>query len=182
MTELPRNKREKFLPAEDEKLHLLVEKHGLSCWESVAAEMPGRNARQCRERWKHYLSGERGKEPWSDAEDRLLFEKMQTIGPRWTQLAIFFPGRTDSDVKSHWMQTFAAYSSLHIANRRKAMPRFEPTIPLASRPPQVHFVAIAPGPPIPKQASSHGEEYFATASREASFGSRSFFDFTQWGE
>jgi hypothetical protein len=175
MSELtPKNKREKFLPEEDEHLRSLVEKHGTRAWPAIAAEMPGRNLRQVRERWKHYLSGERAKAPWSPEEDRLLFEKMHTVGPRWTQLALFFPGRTDIDVKAHWMQSFATYSNLHVANRRKALPLFEPTIPY-------HVQFAPPFASAPKAAAPRAEEYFAQ-SRDPSFGSRSYFDLSQWGE
>jgi hypothetical protein len=170
-----KNKREKFLPEEDAVLRCLVEKHGTLSWEAIAAELPGRNARQCRERWKHYLSGERLNDPWSNEEDMLLFDKMQTIGPRWTQLTQFFPGRTDIEIKSRWMQRFAHRSNLHLVHRKPLFPNFQPTIlPLPGR---VQFAPL-----MPAQAKPVGEgEFFTGTSREHSF-NRSFSDYGHWEE
>jgi hypothetical protein len=49
-------RRSRFLPEEDALLKHLVMKCGLKSWRRVAAELPGRNPRQCRDRWHHYLS------------------------------------------------------------------------------------------------------------------------------
>jgi hypothetical protein len=114
---VPRHRREKFLPEEDAKLRELVQAHGSNAWDEVAKAMPGRNPRQCRERWKHYLSSEKNNSQWTPDEDRLLFEKMEEHGPKWTTLLQFFPGRTDMQLKSRWMQKFAATSQLHLKNR-----------------------------------------------------------------
>jgi hypothetical protein len=176
-----RRTREKFLPEEDRELRRLVSLHGTSAWEKVARELPGRSVRQCRERWKHYLSGERGKDPWTAEEDRLLFERMQSIGPKWTKLATFFPGRTDIEVKSHWMQSFASLSNLHIKNRKKRPPAFQPTMPPPMMTgPHVQFMPLPSL--VPKAPTPHGEIdcWFNSASRDTSFGSRSFFDFSAW--
>jgi hypothetical protein len=86
----------------------MVEIYGTHSWRVIAEVMPGRNVRQCRERWKHYLSCEKPNEPWSPEEDRLLAEKIARLGPRWTKLAAFFPGRTDIQVKAHWLARFSA--------------------------------------------------------------------------
>jgi hypothetical protein len=113
-------RRERFLPEEDAKLRDLVQFHGTSAWDRIAIQMPGRNPRQCRDRWKHYLSSEKSRLVWTDEEDQLLYEKMQAIGPKWTTLAQLLPGRTDMQVKSRWMQKFAASSHLHL--KHKAIP------------------------------------------------------------
>jgi hypothetical protein len=178
-----RRRREKFFPEEDARLRRLVEQYGTTAWEAIAAELPGRNVRQCRERWKHYLSSARAKAPWSDTEDRLLFEKMQSLGPKWTRLATFFPGRTDIDVKSHWMQTFAASSNLHIKNRTKKVPVFPPTVPV--QPPAVQFDPAQVRQPVatpPMATTPQTREFDWFASPNPSFGSRSFLDFRELGD
>jgi hypothetical protein len=43
-------------PIEDLALRELVLVHGLTAWPMIASRLPGRNARQCRDRWNHYLS------------------------------------------------------------------------------------------------------------------------------
>jgi hypothetical protein len=110
-------RREKFFPEEDAKLKELVRLHGQNSWSEIANEMPGRNARQCRERWKHYLSSEKNRLVWTAEEDQLLFQKMTEYGPRWTALSRFFPGRSDLQIKHRWMQKFARFSDLHLSNR-----------------------------------------------------------------
>jgi hypothetical protein len=57
----PLQRRAKFRPEEDARLKELVECSGTISWDVVAGEMPGHNARQCREGWKHYVSSTRPK-------------------------------------------------------------------------------------------------------------------------
>jgi hypothetical protein len=138
----PLQRRAKFRPEEDAKLKELVERSGTISWDVVAREMPGRNARQCRERWKHYVSSTRPKGEWSLTEDLLLYQKMEEIGPRWTNLAQFFPGRTDLQVKTRWMHRFASVSNLHL--RRI----WQPDLMLSGQP--LIFAASMPPPPEPQ--------------------------------
>jgi hypothetical protein len=90
----PDRRREKFRPEEDVRLRQLIDLHGANSCDLIAASLAGRNARQCRERWRHYLSSERSL-TWTADEDRLLFELMQSLGPKWARLSTFFLWRTD---------------------------------------------------------------------------------------
>ncbi len=97
--------RRNFTPEEDKKLIELVNEHGELNWTLIASLMENRNPRQCRERWKHYLSvRETGKEPFSPEEDRLIFEKFNELGPKWTKISSFLPGRSDTNVKNRFMK------------------------------------------------------------------------------
>jgi hypothetical protein len=185
----PTRKREKFLPEEDIKLRELVADHGPNAWDVVAAALPGRNVRQCRERWKHYLSSDRLNAAWTPDEDRLLFDKMGSVGPKWTRLATFFPGRTDIQIKTRWMQTFAHLCDLHIKNRAKRIPFFAPVPPPPESNSRIQFIPIQhkPPPPVPmappKPPTPQREcEYLYSFGRDSSFGSRSFLDFSPWNE
>ncbi|KAH0788928.1 Myb-like DNA-binding domain containing protein [Histomonas meleagridis] len=100
----------KFTPEEDEKLKELVANHGENNWYLISELMPGRNTRQCRERWRYYLSPEVSNAPWTEEEDNLLDEKYRQFGPKWKLIAKFFPKRTDINVKSRW----------HVHRRREA--------------------------------------------------------------
>jgi hypothetical protein len=175
MLSTARRTREKFLPNEDAELRRLVGIYGTSSWETVARELGNRSVRQCRERWKHYLSGERSKAPWAPEEDRLLYEKMQMIGPKWTRLAAFFPGRTDIDVKAHWMQRFGGISNLHIHNRKRQPPAFQPIMQN-----HVQFMPVAELVPKAPTPLVETDPWFSNFSRDPSFGSRSCFDFSAW--
>jgi hypothetical protein len=96
----------KFTVEEDIILRDLVSQYGTRNWVEIAERLGGRNARQCRERWKHYLSGEKVEVPWSPQEDALLFEKVSQWGAKWTRIARFLDGRTDIEVKMRWMKKF----------------------------------------------------------------------------
>jgi hypothetical protein len=39
---------------------------------------------------------------WTTAEDELIFNKFQEVGPKWVQISAFLPGRTGNDVKNRW--------------------------------------------------------------------------------
>jgi hypothetical protein len=99
-------RRVKFEPDEDAKLRNLVAIHGPNAWHEIAKKMGNRNPRQCRERWKHYLSRGSGHPAWTDEEDQLLWTKVLEFGQRWTKLVVFFPGRSDIQIKSRWAKKF----------------------------------------------------------------------------
>jgi hypothetical protein len=39
-------------------------------WDVISAEMEGRNSRQCRERWKHYLSAVNPGQLWTPEDEK----------------------------------------------------------------------------------------------------------------
>lgn len=94
--------RHKFSIDEDNLLRRLVEEHGTTNWRFIADNMPGRSARQCRDRWKNYLMPGIKNTPWTPDEDQLLEEKFAVLGPQWSRIAKFFPNRTDINVKNRW--------------------------------------------------------------------------------
>jgi hypothetical protein len=177
-----RRRREKFLPEEDARLKELVARFGTNSWEAVAKLMPGRNVRQCRERWKHYICSDSAKIPWTQEEDRILYEKMREMGPKWTKLSAFFPGRTDIQIKTRWMQKFAQTSNLHIRNRVKKAPSFVPTMKTACPPTQHVLVPMHVNYHFfnPKAPTSESEREFTWYT--SADGSRSFESFLAWGE
>jgi hypothetical protein len=97
-------KRYAFNPEEDCHLRELVSKYGEDAWDKIASRMPRRDRRQCRERWINYLSPAVANGPWSVEEEELLKEKVQTVGRSWKAIQIWFPGRTDINIKNHWKQ------------------------------------------------------------------------------
>ncbi|OHT08913.1 hypothetical protein TRFO_22418 [Tritrichomonas foetus] len=95
----------KFTLDEDSKLKEIVESyyHGSVNWEAVASMMPGRNARQCKERYSNYLSPTVNNSPWTQEEDDLLIAKHTELGAKWVRIASYFSGRSDTSIKNRWM-------------------------------------------------------------------------------
>ena len=93
----------KFTPEEDAKLIDLV-KGDKPAWNYIETFLPGRTARQCRERWLNVLDPSINHKPWSDAEAIQLNQMVQMYGQCWSKIAKFFPGRTDVFLKNKYIQ------------------------------------------------------------------------------
>lgn len=92
----------KFTPEEDARLQELVAQFGSDNWTAIAQNMDGRTPRQCRERWKHYLSGLDSQTPWTEEEQTLLNKKVEECGWKWGVIARFFPNRTPQTLRNHY--------------------------------------------------------------------------------
>jgi hypothetical protein len=130
--------RSKFTDDENIQLRSLVAQHGLRAWVEIAKLLPGRSPRQCRERWKHYLSKDQSSVPWTESEDALLFEKVSELGPKWTRIAALLGNRTDIEIKARWLHKFNHILPLFPKSRRVCGPSNledpdhpEPTSPLS---------------------------------------------------
>jgi hypothetical protein len=120
----------KFTPAEDFHLMNIVMRSGPNDWQSIARQMPDRNARQCRERWTNYINPVLVSAPWTSDEENLLDEKLTEFGTRWHAIAIFFPTRSKNQIKNHWQSR----------QRRNVVPR--------QLPPDRGTDASVPEPPV----------------------------------
>lgn len=101
------SKRTKFLPNDDQRLKDIIARDQYGSekdidWNVVAAEMGTKTARQCRERYKNYLSPSLSNGAWTQKEEELLTQKYEEYGPKWAKMAPFFPGRSDVNIKNHW--------------------------------------------------------------------------------
>ena len=95
-----KNKKFKFSPEEDAMLRELVEKHGTNKWAFIAKLLNDRTARQCRDRWNHYLSHDTKEPVWTQEEDTLLMKLYNEIGSKWTLIAKSFEHRNSVSVRN----------------------------------------------------------------------------------
>ncbi|XP_076341584.1 transcriptional activator Myb-like isoform X4 [Tachypleus tridentatus] len=88
---------------EDEKLKMLVEKHGSDDWACIASFFPDRNELQCQQRWQKVVSPDLVKGPWTKEEDEKVFELVKKYGPKkWTLIAKQLRGRIGKQCRERW--------------------------------------------------------------------------------
>jgi hypothetical protein len=83
-----------FTAEEDAALSEIVLAHPEMPWAEVAGRLPGRSARQCRERWNNYVNPEVSSVQWSAEEDARLLESVRELGNVWARHTRSFPGRS----------------------------------------------------------------------------------------
>jgi hypothetical protein len=92
----------KFSQFEDAQLRHVIARGICRDWSEVAREIPGRNARQCRERWNNYVNPDLSRAKWTDEEERLLIRQYQEHGSKWQVIAKSFPHRSKNQIKNRW--------------------------------------------------------------------------------
>lgn len=119
----------KFSEEEDSRLRELVSEHGENSWIQIASLMPGRNSRQCRERWLNYLTPKLNTNTWTAEEDSLLLEKQKELGTSWVRISKFFEGRTDQMCKNRFFLLQRKLEKKpHKRRNMTVMPQATPTI------------------------------------------------------
>lgn len=96
---LPGLHKGKWTEEEDILLRYLVSLR-LENWGVVAARLPGRTSKQCRERWCHHLAPNVDKSAMTPEENKKLMELHAKWGNRWSKIAAEMPGRTENMVRS----------------------------------------------------------------------------------
>jgi hypothetical protein len=99
--------RRKWTVEEDAKLIDAVKKCGKD-WLAVAALVPGRKNRMCRQRWADNLDPDalRTMGQWTAEEDAMLYEGMQKHWKDYVAVAALVPGRNNKDCRHRWADKF----------------------------------------------------------------------------
>lgn len=70
-------------------------------------------------------------QPWTPEEDQLLLQRFAEIGPHWTLLKKYFPGRTGNNIKNHYNALIRKIGNAGLVNGCPI-----PNIPEVKEPPQ----------------------------------------------
>ena len=87
---------------EDKILTELVKKFGVSNWNKVSEQFPGRISRQCRERWFKHLDPSVNKSKWTLEEDLKIVRLFCQYGNSWSSIAKEIDGRTNDAIKNRF--------------------------------------------------------------------------------
>lgn len=92
----------KWTTIEDRLLRKGVEIYGIKNWSAVAALVPNRNSKQCRERWIDQLNPNLKRDGWTPQEDQQLLMLQKRYGNLWVKIARFLPGRSSNAIKNRY--------------------------------------------------------------------------------
>lgn len=90
-------------PEEDSLLLHVMSEEVEGDWQAISRRVPGRNAKQCKERWMLNLNPQINHGPWTAEEDAMLIDLHAEVGGRWSILAKRLEGRTEHAIKTRFL-------------------------------------------------------------------------------
>lgn len=86
---------------ENDQLLNHVKKYGPKYWKQIAAEIKTKNAQQCRYHYNDVLDPKINNAIWTREEEKTLMLKYEQLGPHWSKIREFLPGRTTGMIKNY---------------------------------------------------------------------------------
>lgn len=154
-------KKTKWMPNEDNLLQEGIQRFGLGQWTKIAKLVPGRSAKQCRERWTGQLDPKINHSEWTSQEDYFLCAIHVKLGNQWAKIAKLLPGRSPNAVKNRFRFLSKNRSSSDEESNTTSPPEVAKPLP------QENLVVSSQIVPSTKQII--GEEFFPTDDIEFPF-------------
>jgi hypothetical protein len=98
----PALKKGSWSSAEDAIIRQFVGDNGPNNWTKCAVLLPGRNGKQCRERWMNSLDPDLVLAPFTEEEDRTIVAFHAQYGNKWEKIAATVRGRSANAIKNRW--------------------------------------------------------------------------------
>lgn len=119
---------------EDQEIINFVARCGTKNWTKLAARLPGRIGKQCRERWRNHLNPMNNNSAWTPEEDKQLLLLHERFGNQWVKISNCMPGRTDNSIKNRWNSTLKKTSAQNQSSpdKEQTRPTLTLTIPIES--------------------------------------------------
>lgn len=114
----PSASRVKWTDKENELLLNHVDQHGPKKWKQIAAELKNKTAQQCRDHYFDVLDPRIQNVIWSEEEEEILRLKYEQLGPHWSKIKKFLPGRTTGGIKNY-MNSILKRSSIQKEKNKK---------------------------------------------------------------
>ncbi|KAI9988646.1 hypothetical protein PInf_022096 [Phytophthora infestans] len=127
---------------------------GYDNWRQVSNSIPGRTAKQCRERWRNRLDPSINKSPFTEEEDEAIQQAYEKYGNRWTQIAELLPGRTEDAVKLRW-KALNPNQKTYTKLGRPRLLNSDDAPPVSTSPDRPNVPYTAPAQPVKMEMSHH---------------------------
>jgi hypothetical protein len=128
--------RRSFTDEEDRIIKSNVAEKGTNCWNELGIIL-NRNPKQIRDRYNHHLKEQISDDLWSEEENQLLRDLMESeYSVKWSKMEKFFNGRNQNQIKNQWKKLLFDQKHSVQQNRREELQ-------LLSLPQQLHRVIPA---------------------------------------
>jgi hypothetical protein len=92
---------------EDQAIVQFVQANGAKSWSKLAAMLPGRIGKQCRERWINHLNPEISHAAFTPEDDKMIVELHGQFGNKWAKIAAIMRTRSCNAIKNRWNSVLA---------------------------------------------------------------------------